>query len=185
VSVAVPDLVLVRPLSTLMPLSSIVVIVIRLFALNWLLTVVSLLLRAATTPLPHGDRLSAALILYAAPVLLLIFAAGLWILTPAIARLVSRGVDTTVSMGSLSLSDLYSFAFVFLGLFFILSSFADVINWIHYFATEAHSAPDPRARNFYELTRSCLTFVAGVVSIVGAPRWTKKLVAHDQKSEVA
>jgi hypothetical protein len=168
-----------------MPLSSIVVIVIRLFALNWLFTAVPLLLSAAATPLPHERRLSVVLTPYAPGGLLLIFAAGLWILTPAIARLVSRGVDTSVSIGSLSRSDLYSFAFVFLGLFFILSSFADVINWIHYFATGSHSTPDPRAQNFYQLTRPCLTFVAGVVSLVGAPRWTKKLVAHDQKSEVA
>jgi len=108
-----------------MPLSSIVVIVIRLFALNWLLTAVTLLLSAATTPLPHERHLSAVLMLYAPAVLLLIVAAGLWILTPAIARLVSRGVDISVSIGSLSRSELYSFAFVFLGLFFILSSFAD------------------------------------------------------------
>ena len=168
-----------------MPLSSIVVIVIRLFALNWLLTAVPLLLSAATTPLPHERHLSAVLMLYAPAVLLLIVAAGLWILTPAIARFVSRGVDTSVSIGSLSRSDLYSFAFVFLGLFFILSSFADVINWIHYFASASHSTPDPRGQNFYQLTRPCLTFVAGVVSLIGAPRWTKKLVAYDQKNQVA
>ena len=80
-----------------MPLSSIVVIVIRLFALNWLFTAVPLLLSAAATPLPHERRLSVVLTPYAPGGLLLIFAAGLWILTPAIARLVSRGVDTSVS----------------------------------------------------------------------------------------
>src|ERR1700738_2552655 len=107
-----------------MPLSSIVFIVIRLFALNWFLTAVPLLLSAATAPLSHERHLSAVLMPYAPAVLLLVFAAGLWILSPGIARFVSRGVDTRVSIGSLSRSDLYSFAFVFLGLFFILSSFA-------------------------------------------------------------
>jgi hypothetical protein len=166
-----------------MPLSSIVIIVIRLFALNWLLTAVPLLLSAAATPLPHERGLSVVLMPYAPAVLLLIFAAGLWILTPAIARFVSRGVDTSVSIGSLSRSDLYSFAFVFLGLFFILSSFADVINWIHYFATV--SRHDPRVQNLYQLTRPCLTLALGLVSLLGAPRWTKKLVAYDQKNQVA
>ena len=127
-----------------MPLSSIVVIVIRLLALNWLLTVVPLLLSAATTPLPHERHLSAVLMIYAPAVLLLSVAAVLWILTPAIARFVSRGVDTTVSIGSLSRSDLYSFAFVFSDFFFILSSFADVINWIHYFATVSREDPETR-----------------------------------------
>src|SRR3954469_19275838 len=101
-----------------MPLSSIVVIVIRLFALNWLLTAVPLFLSAAATPLPHERDLSAVLMAYAPAVLLLIFAACLWIGSPVIARFVSRGVDTSVNVSGLSRSDLYSFAFVFLGLFF-------------------------------------------------------------------
>jgi hypothetical protein len=80
-----------------MPLSSIVVIVIRVFALNWLLTSVPLLLSAATNPLPYERHLLAVLMPYAPAVLLLIFAAGLWILATTIARFVSRGVDANVS----------------------------------------------------------------------------------------
>ncbi len=166
-----------------MPLSNIVVIVIRLFSLNWLLTSVPLFLAATASPLPNDRNMAGVLMLYAPSVLLLILAAVLWILAPAIARLVSRGVDTTVSVGGLSRSDLYSFAFVFLGLFFILSSFANVVDWAHYFATVSH--PDARVRNLYQLTRPCLTLGLGVVSLLGAPSWTKKLVAHDEKSQVA
>ena len=59
-----------------MPLSSIVVIVIRLFALNWLLSAVPLLLSAATTPLRHERRLSAALMPYAPAVPLAHFRSG-------------------------------------------------------------------------------------------------------------
>ena len=166
-----------------MPLSSIVVIVIRLFALNWLLTAVPLFLSAAATPLPHDGSVVGILTPYAVPVLLLILATVLWILAHATARLVSRGVDSAVSIGSLSRSDLYSFAFVFLGLFFILSSFADVINWIHYFTVSREDPThDPRIKNLYQLTRPFLTLVLGLVSLLGAPRWTKKLVSRDQKN---
>ncbi len=169
-----------------MPLNNIVVIVIRLFALNWLLLSVPLLLSAAASPLPHEPHLVATLMPYAPGVLLLILAAVLWILASIIARLVSRGVDSSVNVGSLSRSDLYSFAFVFLGLFFILSSFADVVNWIHYF-TVSHEDPrhDPRVQSLYQLTRPCLTLALGLVSLFGAPRWTKKLVARDQRNQVA
>jgi hydrogenase-4 membrane subunit HyfE len=166
-----------------MPLSSIVVIIIRLFALNWFFTAVPLLLSAAATPPPHERTLSVVLTPYAPGGLLLIFAAGLGILSRAIARFVSRGVDTSVSIGSLSRADLYSFAFVFLGLFFILSSFADVINWIHYFAMDP--GHDPRVHSLYQLTRAFLTFALGLILLLGAPRWTKKLVARDQKAEAA
>jgi hypothetical protein len=90
-----------------------------------------------------------------------------------------------VSIGSLSRSDLYSFAFVFLGLFFILSSFADVINWVHYFTTASREDPrhDPHLQNLYQLTRPCLTLALGFVSLIGAPRWTRKLIAFDQKNK--
>ena len=170
-----------------MPLSSIVVIVIRLFALNWLLTAAPLFLTATATPLPRDWDVSAVLVLYLPALLLLIFAAVLWIVSHRVARFVSRGVDTTVSTGSLSRSDLYSFAFVFLGLFFILSSVADVINWLHYFTTASPEYPThaPSVQNLYQLTRPCLTLAFGLVSLLGAQRWTRKLVAYDEKSRVA
>jgi hypothetical protein len=162
-----------------MPLSSIVVIVIRLFALNWLLTSVSLLLSTSQNPSAYG------LMPYVPGVALLVVVAVLWILARAIARVVSRGIDANVSIGNLSRFDLYSFAFVFLGLFFILSSFADVINWVHYFTVSGEDPRrDPRVHSLYQLTRPCLTLALGLVSLLGAPRWTKKLIARDQKTDV-
>jgi hypothetical protein len=169
-----------------MPLSNIIVIVARLFALNWLLHAFALIASALTTPSLQERPVSTILMGSAPGVLLLILGVFLWTLAPAVARFVSRGFDTTVSLGSLARSDLYSFAFVFLGLFFILSSFADVIDWIHYF-TVSRDAPtrDPRIQSFYELTRPCLTLAGGLVCLLGAPRWTKKLVSRDEKSQVA
>src|SRR2546421_10240109 len=135
-----------------MPLSSIVVIVIRLFALKWVLTAIPLFLSAVATPLPHDGSVAGVLTPYVVPLLLLILAAVLWIFAHATARLVSRGVDSAVSIGSLSRADLYCFAFVFLGLFFILSSFADVINWIHYFTVSREDPTrDPHIKNLYQL----------------------------------
>jgi hypothetical protein len=169
-----------------MPLSSIVVIVARLFALNWLLQAFALIASALSTPSLQA-RSAPAILMGATPgVLLLILAVFLWMLAPAMARFVSRGVDTTVSVGSLSRRDLYSFAFVFLGLFFVLSSFADVINWIHYFSV-SRDAPtrDPHIQSFYDLTRPCLTLAAGLVCLLGAPHWTKKLTSRDEKSQKA
>src|SRR5438874_957146 len=103
-----------------MPLSNIVVIVVRLFTLSWLLQALVLLTSAIAVPLPERNYASAILIHYGPVVLLIILAIFLWILSPAVARFVSRGFDISVNMGGLSRSDLYSFAFMFLGLFFIL-----------------------------------------------------------------
>jgi hypothetical protein len=169
-----------------MPLSSIVVIVARLFGLNWLLQAFVLIASALTTPSLQERSVSTILIGSTPGVFLLILGVFLWILAPAMARFVSRGVDTTVSVGGLSRRDLYSFSFVFLGLFFILSSFADVINWIHYF-TVSRDAPtrDPRIQSFYDLIRPCLTLAGGLVCLLGAPHWTKKLTYRDEKSQKA
>ena len=166
-----------------MPLNSIVVIVARLFALNWLLHALALIASALATPSLQERSASATLLGSTPGILLLILAVFLWALAPPVARFVSRGLATTVSVGTLARSDLYSFAFVFLGLFFMLSSFADVIDWVHYF-TVSRDAPtrDPRIQSFYELTRPCLTFAGGLVCLLGAPRWTKKLVARDEKA---
>jgi hypothetical protein len=170
-----------------MPLGSIVVIVLRLFALYWLFGALPLFASATMTSLGREHQLSILLAPYALAVPLVVFATGLWILARAIARLVSRGVDTTVSIGGLTRADLYSFALVFLGLYFILSSFGDVVNWIHYFATVSHNDPahNPHVENLYQLTRPCLTLVAGLVSLLGAPHWTKKLVSHDHRTKPA
>jgi len=169
-----------------MPLSSIIVIVARLFALNWLLHAFALIASALSTPSLQGRSVSTILMSSAPGVLLLVLGVFLWTLAPAVARFVSRGFDTTVGLGNLARSDLYSFAFVFLGLFFILSSFPDVINWIHYFTVSRYAPTrDPRIQSFYEFTRPCLTLAAGLVCLLGAPRWTKKLVSRDEKSRLA
>jgi hypothetical protein len=167
-----------------MPLSSIVVIVMRLFALNWLVSALPLLLSPATIPVFHERSMFALLVSYAPGALLLILAVGVWILSFPVARLVTRGVDTSVTLGGLSRSDLYSFAFVFLGLFFILSSLADVINWIHYFTvSQEDPRRDPHIHNLYQLTRPCITVALGLVLLFGAPRWTNKLVARDRENQ--
>jgi hypothetical protein len=169
-----------------MPLSSIVVVVLRIFALYGLFWALPLFGSAAITPVGRDQSLSVVLAPYAPALLLVIFATGIWILARAIGRLVSRGVDTSVNIGGLTRADLYSSAFVFLGLYFILSSFADLINWIHYFVTlfQKDPAHNPRSEHFYQLTRSFLTFGAGFVSLLGAPHWTKKLESREQRTQI-
>jgi hypothetical protein len=168
-----------------MPLSSITRIVIRLFALNWGLHAVNLMLSAVA--LSHDRPFSVILMRSVPGVFLLVLAIALWFLALPVARFVSRGVHTTVNVGGLSRSDLYSFAFVFLGLFFVLSSSADVINWIHYFATASSADPtrNPRVEDFYRLTHPFLTLVAGLISLIGAPLWSKKLVNRERKDDAA
>lgn len=168
-----------------MPLKSIVVIVLRLFALNWLLYDVTLWTIAflSLSPSVSVSSQPGFIALYAPPSLILLAAILIWLLAPLIARLVSPDPDATVDLSGLSLYHLYCFGFVFLGLYFILSSFADVINWIHYFAMEAHNSakPDPQGQSLYQASRPALTFVGGLISLLGAPRWARKLLRREEK----
>jgi len=168
-----------------MPLKSIVIIVLRLFTLNWLLYDITLWTIAflSLSPSVSVSSQPSFIALYAPPSLILLAAILVWLLAPMIARLVSPDPDATVDMSSLTLYHLYCFGFVFLGLYFVLSSFADVINWTHYLAMEAHnsSKPDPQGQSLYQASRPVLTFVGGLVSLLGAPRWAKKLQRREEK----
>jgi hypothetical protein len=170
-----------------MPLRSIVIIVLRLFILSWLLQAIAMYTSAALAPLPHERTFELFLSLYGPASLFLVIAVGLWLIAPFVARIVSRGADSTMAVGSLSRPDLYSFAFVFLGLYFVLSSIADTINWIHYFATVSAKPDDlnPRIQNLYQLTKPLMTFAVGLICLLGAPRWTKRVVAYERKHHEA
>jgi hypothetical protein len=117
-------------------------------------------------------------------VLFVAVAVGTWLLAPALARLVTPRPDSTVSVGGLTRYDLYCFAFVFLGLYFFLSSVGNTINWLHAYAFLASNAPQVPRNSFYELTRALITCVAGGVCIVFASRLAKKLTDSQRKYEV-
>jgi hypothetical protein len=84
--------------------------------------------------------------------------------------------------------DLYCFAFVFLGLYFVLSSTGQAINWTYYFAVTARDTPqnDPeRLSSFYRLTQNLIPVVAGSVCIATASRFAKKLTVAQRNYEEA
>lgn len=148
---------------------------LRLFALNWLVSGLVYLITAITMTSSFQGHVLSIWLSYLPAVLLFIFALLFWILAPPVARLVRRGADHSVSIGSLSRCDLYTFAFVFLGLFFVLSDSAT--------APRDHAAQSPQGRNFYQLSRASLTFAAGLVSLLGAPHFTKKLARRGARTQ--
>ena len=161
-----------------MQLSNITIIVIRLFVLNSILNSIVYLVSAYSAALAGADLL----IVLAVPLIGIIVLSLLWYFAPTIAWIASSGADAHVEMPSLNRYDLYSFAFVFLGLYFVLASIADVINWLHFFATLNHESarPNPRVQNLYQLTRPLVTLTAGLISLFGASHWAKKLIRYEQ-----
>jgi len=170
-----------------MPLTSIVAVVLRLFSVSWLVQGVTGLavMAAALAPLPspYSNPWN-----YAGPVFFVAVAVATWLLAPALARLVTPRPDSTIHIGGLTRYDLYCFAFVFLGLYFILSSIANSINWLHYYMILAKNTPQAdsqRQTSFYQLTQALITLVAGGICLSLASRLAKKLTDAQRKYEAA
>jgi hypothetical protein len=166
-----------------MPLSNIVIVVLRLFAIQMFVQGLSLTFSVAATLVGAGTW-PRGYFSYLPAVAFFVLAFLEWLLAPAISRLVTRTHDSVVSIGGLSREDLYCFAFVFLGLYFVLVSIAPTLNWLHYFFTVSSEAagPHPQARkSFYDLSSHLITLVAGLVALLRARQCAQKLLRIEQR----
>ena len=169
-----------------MPLSSIVIIVLRLFSLNWLLHAIYTLSFAFQDS--DRYRYPTGYLQFLPPGVMLAAAFGLLYWAKTLARVMSPRPDPTISLGGITQYDLYCFAFTFLGLYFVLSSFADTLNSLHYTFTvmrDTHEGNPQRPDAFYELTRPLITLVFGCLSMLFSSRCAKKLTEIQRKNEVA
>jgi len=159
-----------------MLISTIVLLVVRLFSLQWLIQGLSML--AFAFPEVEDNHGSSFIVLRFLPSLLVILLAVVaWFIAPLLSRLIPGRQDASIPVSGLSLRDMYSFAFVFLGLYFALSSLADVLNWLHYafLVAAAHDFDPERKKSLYGLSRPIITFVAGLICLFSGRRWASKL----------
>jgi hypothetical protein len=167
-----------------MPLTSIVIICLRIYALNWF--VYGVIEMAGLISSGRGSRgISADYSILWTSLLPVVGGLLIWMWSRTIARWVTPRPDSTVQLGGLTAQDLYSFAFVFLGLYFVLNSIPSVINFAYFAAVQAHDTGE-RPRYFYDLSYHVLTLIAGAVCLILAPRFAKKLAnAHNKGPTVA
>lgn len=166
--------------------STIVLIVMRLFCVQWLVQGLSLATMAIVELSQTGEshRGSFGALVFLPSLAILLCSIVTWITAPFLARFIAGKYNAPVTVSGLSLQDLYAFAFVFLGLYFVLASLADVLNWLHYSLLVAASYGDfdpERKKSLYGLTRPLITLVAGFVCLVSGRLWAKKL--HDTGEE--
>lgn len=167
-----------------MPLSSIVIVVLRLFAIQMVGQSFHMALSFAAADAKQSFHPPHYWAAYLVPVALLLFALFEWWLAPVIARLVTRHHDGEVAIGGLSRLDLYSFAFVFLGLYFILTSIAPALNWLHYFLTTSAAGSQAESRSsFYDLASYLVTLIAGILALLPARRWARRLLTRERRDE--
>jgi hypothetical protein len=174
-----------QPASRTMPLHSLVIIVIRLFAISWFVQGLATLVSYLSLGVGGGGRFWNIQLLV--PASLLLLAVWGWILAPNLGRGVTRGCEGSLSISGLTLEDLYTFAFVFLGLYYFLGSIAPVINWLHYFSmvNEFHNPTLEEKRSVYQLSGPLITMVVGLGAIMLARRVAKPIAAFHQVRELA
>jgi len=167
-----------------MTASTIVLIVLRLFALDWMMQGVVM---ASSFTISAGVMSEPKIILiyYCSALLVLATSIALWFLAPRLGRWVVGKQDSVAQISGLTLEDLYSFAFLFLGLYFVLTSFAASINWVHYFLsvngqTTGRMPPQDR-QNLYQLSQHLVTLIAGFAAMLPSRRWAQKLIRLQEK----
>ena len=180
--------------SACMNLQSLIVVVLRLMALNFSLQVaVQLspqLLRFSEVSRQGGMPGMGSYL--AVPVVmvigLIVGAILIWVFALSIARFVTRGVSRDLSFGSLSLVDCYSVVFIGIGLLYIASHFPQVLNWAHYLFKAAVSQPGDRWKEgvqWYDVSSAFIPFVVGVALFVKGRSWAVALARSQEKSESA
>ena len=174
-----------------MNLQSLVVVVLRLMALDFLLRVavqmtpqILMVLRLSNrSPLDDSRSVLALPLLVLAA--MIICAVLFWVFALPIARLVTRGISHDFSFGALSLVDCYSIAFMAVGLFYISSNLPQVLNWTHYLfkmaATSAGSSWKEDVK-WYDVSQAFLPFIVGVVLFVNGRRWAVALARRQTES---
>lgn len=158
-----------------MPISSIAVILFRLYALN--LTVQGLVQTVSNcTHLgSYGTEWAFA---FLPGVASLILGAALWFLAPPFSRFLAARHDEKFHLDGITETQLYSAVFLGVGLWFALTSFASVFNWLHYFVvSRSQSSLDNQAEqtNLYDFWHQFLTLAVGLLLIFTCRIWASKL----------
>jgi hypothetical protein len=175
-------------------LQSLIVVILRLMALNFFLQAAvrlspQLLRINQISRKDEFDRIATYLVVPVTMVIGLTMGAILiWVFALPIARLVTRGVSRDLSFGSLSLVDCYSVAFIGIGLFYIASHFPQVLNWAHFLFTSAASSGGDSWKEGvrgYDISQAFIPFIVGIVLFVKGRSWAVALARLQERSESA
>jgi hypothetical protein len=161
-----------------MRLTSIVTIVLRIYALLWLTEAVVHCVAQIAESHQTSSITRTPFTFYGIWFVWILVAIIVFVLSQPIARIAVPPPNERVNVGTLSRDDLYCFAFTFLGLYFFLSSIGSAINAIHYnviISQAKHQDAVQQSEALYRLTRPLLTLLAGLASLLLAPKLAHKL----------
>ena len=175
-----------------MNLQSLVVVVLRLMALNFLLSVAVQLSLPFTRWLQaiHGSSMGTSAVDAALPWLMLIglvlSAVSLWVFALPIAGWVTTRVPQDLSLDRVTLADCYSVAFIGVGLLYLANGLPQVLNWSHYMFKLAASTSGDSWKSqvdFYQVSQAFIPFVVGVLLFANGRRWAVALARRQRQAE--
>ncbi|HEX3798303.1 MAG TPA: hypothetical protein VH413_06330 [Verrucomicrobiae bacterium] len=159
-----------------MTISNIVVVITRIYGLQWCISGAVGLIEIFSVI--HGSKSFSGLL----PSMLIgLWGVVAWLLAPVLARFITRGYDGPVSINGLTLADLYTFAFIFLGLYFMLGNLANLLTYLYYALRVIISRDYDSVINssLYSLSQPLITFAAGAACLFNGRRWAGRLSARD------
>jgi hypothetical protein len=163
-----------------MPLQSIIVVVVRILSFQWFVRVIMQLpilfttLRLVAKSGTHTDWSTPITI-----IMVLMVSSACWIFSPWIAQLLVKGHDASINLSNITLSNLYCFAFVWIGLSFSLAGLRGICaNAYEVLDGLNHTASSivPLSK----LARSIASLLIGVLPIIFSVNWSKKLAVRAQ-----
>jgi hypothetical protein len=166
-----------------MKASTIVTIVLRIFAIYWFVTglvgfVGVVFFRSAIRMLSdHGfAHLSQLLVM---PLSYMILAAVFWMFADGVAKYVVPDEDPEVGVLNVLPQDLYGLGILVVGLLSCLSHLGPLLGWVHYLVVNQAGEALMQGKtgvSMYDMTNELIPCVAGGVLALASPRLAARLV---------
>lgn len=168
-----------------MNLKALVVVLIRLFALNLVVQTVTGFLPRAIQTAPRYVQPSPIMWAWLVTGVLILLAVGIWKSATPIALWVTRGQPQEIFVGGLSLADGYSVGFLSVAMLYLLSGTGSAVSWIIYWLQLAGTTSAPLAEqvNFYQALQTFLPVVLAIVLLLRGRAWAVRLAKRHLQEE--
>jgi len=162
-----------------MLISAIVLIVVRLFSVYWLVEGLEMLAMGFAMVVGNS-KFGEEVREFIPGIIMLISSVVGWVIAPCLSRAIAGKHNGPVSISGLTLKDLYAFAFVFLGLYFILESVGQIGYWLYYAVFMTSDSDLAKKLTYSGLVRPVIVLITGSVCLVSRQRWAGKLAAPEK-----